>query len=380
MVVRKLCVLLTWPLLSCLPPEVAGVQPAAPAGEAAPAARGVLKAGDAAPSLAGAVWIQGDAFEKFEPGTIYVVDFWATWCRPCIQTIPHLSQLAQKFKDKKVRVLGVSIWENQQRRPVPAGAMETKVREFVKKQTNMKYAVAYAGDSGTIEENWMAAARRNSIPTAFVIGRDGKIVWYGHPSQGLETALDGLLAGTFDPAAEADRARELEEKMSRQQGLATLMQKAFTNGDYGKALQHCDEILALDNQLFAYAAVRRFSLLLIDIHDEQGAYDWAKRVLEQDYPDRAPVHAGFAEVVLRSSPNAEHLAWASEIAKRAEELTEGRDAGVLTVQARVRHAQGQRDEAIATLRRALAIAGNEIKPVIQTYLAEYEAQALQPAK
>ncbi|RZJ69739.1 TlpA disulfide reductase family protein [Flavobacterium sp.] len=54
-------------------------------------------------------------FSTFEPflnksdDTVYVVNFWATWCAPCIKELPFFEQLNQKYKDKKVKVLLVSL-------------------------------------------------------------------------------------------------------------------------------------------------------------------------------------------------------------------------------------------------------------------------------
>lgn len=50
------------------------------------------------------------AIQTFEKGKVYVVEFWATWCKPCIAAMPHLSALARKYKDK-VAVLGIDIYE-----------------------------------------------------------------------------------------------------------------------------------------------------------------------------------------------------------------------------------------------------------------------------
>lgn len=41
--------------------------------------------------------------------TCYVINFWATWCGPCVKEIPYFEQLNQKFKDKKVKVILVSL-------------------------------------------------------------------------------------------------------------------------------------------------------------------------------------------------------------------------------------------------------------------------------
>ena len=42
-------------------------------------------------------------------GKVVVLNFWATWCSPCVEEMPSLVQLQQRFKDKGVTVLGVSI-------------------------------------------------------------------------------------------------------------------------------------------------------------------------------------------------------------------------------------------------------------------------------
>ena len=64
------------------------LSPQAPAPQAAP-----LRPGDAAPALTIDKWVKGEPVEKFEKGRVYVVEFWATWCGPCIKGIPHLTEL-----------------------------------------------------------------------------------------------------------------------------------------------------------------------------------------------------------------------------------------------------------------------------------------------
>src|SRR5689334_13332915 len=77
-----------------------------------------LKVGDAAPPIKIAKWVKGkpDNMSKdgntytIKPGSIHVVEFWATWCGPCKVSIPHLTELAKKYKGK-VTFTGVSINE-----------------------------------------------------------------------------------------------------------------------------------------------------------------------------------------------------------------------------------------------------------------------------
>ena len=56
-----------------------------------------LKIGDQAPSLSALKWIKGAPIEKLKEGQVYVVEFGATWCKPCIAAIPHMSALNQKY-------------------------------------------------------------------------------------------------------------------------------------------------------------------------------------------------------------------------------------------------------------------------------------------
>ena len=67
-----------------------------------------LKVGDPAPALKATKWLQGTEVKSFEKGQVYVVEFWATWCGPCIVMMPHMSDLQQEYKGKAYvhRLLG----------------------------------------------------------------------------------------------------------------------------------------------------------------------------------------------------------------------------------------------------------------------------------
>jgi len=118
-----------------------------------------LTVGDSAPNMSVSKWVKGTPITSFEKGKIYVVEFWATWCGPCKVSIPHLTELANKYKDQ-VSFTGVSVWEDNQ----------SDVEPFV---TNMSDKMAYnvamdvvpandtRGSHGEMALSWMKAAGRN---------------------------------------------------------------------------------------------------------------------------------------------------------------------------------------------------------------------------
>jgi thiol-disulfide isomerase/thioredoxin len=140
-----------------------------------------LKLGDVAPEVSVKMINDkeyGKTFSLAEfKDKVIVLEFWATWCPPCRQTIPHLSKIQAKYKDKVV-VIGVS----GEDRPV--------VEKFFKAQKDMKYRVA-VDDEDKTAGIYMTGFGVNGIPHAFII-KEGKIIWHGHPmeiDQALEKAV-----------------------------------------------------------------------------------------------------------------------------------------------------------------------------------------------
>ena len=76
-------------------------------------ALGELNVGDAAPPLSIVEWVKGDEFDlaKDMKRQFHVVEFWATWCGPCIQAMPHLSALQAEYEGRGVTIIGINIRE-----------------------------------------------------------------------------------------------------------------------------------------------------------------------------------------------------------------------------------------------------------------------------
>jgi thiol-disulfide isomerase/thioredoxin len=165
-------------------------------------AQGAMAAalGDAAAPLAVAEWIKGEPviISEGKGDTIYVVEFWATWCPPCLVSIPHLTELQKKYKDKNVIFVSVTNEDPQ------------VVRPFVTARGDgMDYRIAIDKNNGT-SRGYMSAFGQNGIPMAFIVDKEGRVAWVGSPMAGLDEALEQVVAGTYDIEAVA-RESALEQ-------------------------------------------------------------------------------------------------------------------------------------------------------------------------
>jgi peroxiredoxin len=89
-------------------------------------------------------------------GNVIIIDFWATWCRPCILSIPIFNELYEKYKDKGVLILGIGLDE------------ERAIRQFVE-----RHKISYPVLIGTSEVSRKYGIR--AIPTTYVIDKKGKV-------------------------------------------------------------------------------------------------------------------------------------------------------------------------------------------------------------
>lgn len=133
--------------------------------------------GEDGPSLDGLTYVQGNPVQ-YSTGKVTVVEFWATWCPPCRSSIPHLDAAYKKYKSQGVNFVGIT------KEP------KSTIDPFI---SNMKDQFTYpvASDtSGTVSARFPI----EGIPAAFIIGKDGKVSWQGHPMNGLEHAIEKALS------------------------------------------------------------------------------------------------------------------------------------------------------------------------------------------
>ena len=141
-----------------------------------------LKVGDEAPEIAVDGWWQEKVPEKRSKGKVYVVDFWASWCPPCRESMPHLMQMQNKYGDYAT-FIGISTDDDQ-------AAAAQYLGDF---SQGMEMPIYFAMDADRQSwTSWATAAGRTTIPTTFIVNEENKIAWVGHPMQ-LEKALRNVL-------------------------------------------------------------------------------------------------------------------------------------------------------------------------------------------
>lgn len=104
-------------------------------------------------------------------GKTVILDFWATWCGPCIRAMPYLEGLYQQTKDQDVVVLGVCVWDTKE--AFDKWQVEPRVR------TTFPKAFDPAGrnpDNQNADSIAKLHFNVSGIPTMYVVDRDGKVV------------------------------------------------------------------------------------------------------------------------------------------------------------------------------------------------------------
>lgn len=277
--------------------------------------------GDSAVRLHIEQWVKGDPVNVLNDtdDTIYVVEFWATWCGPCRTSIPHLTELQKKYKDKVV-LIGVT--------DEPMETVEPYVTESGKK---MDYTVAI-DTSGRTQKDYMTAYRQNGIPTAFIVDAQKRIAWYGHPMGDLDKTLSMIIDGTYDV-----------EVQIRLMGVEQDIQDYYSLTKNGNT----DAARALGLEI-AEIAVGNASLL--------NQFAWM--ILTETEPENRDIELGM------------------DVAQAAYEATDGTNASVTDTYARAFFESGKLTEAIHYQKLAVQHADDSrMRSLLEEVLVEYTEKA-----
>lgn len=337
----------------------------------------ILTIGSKAPPLAIEHWYSGkkpnDAGTvSFEKGKIYVVEFWATWCPPCIASMPHLAELQEKYAGKGVRIISVSDED------------EEIVRKFLKQEapgssgvTFKKLTSAYTLTSDpdmSVSKDYMEAAGQGNIPTAFIVGRGGLVEWIGHPGE-MDEPLEEIVAGKWDREAFGKEFR-LNQQAS---GDMMLLQRTLQAGKFDdglKLIQRFKEKYGSKPDVVAQLEELRPSVVLMSGDDSK-----IRVMLQELLDNRAEPRMldgltwGVYEThASRKTLEKETLALALKVSqsalKRLGKNDNNEKASVLDTSAHLQSALGDDKAALKLQERAVELADEKVKADFEKFLEE----------
>lgn len=353
-----------------------------------------LMVGDAAPPISVDRWLAGErltvgAQVPREQQRVIVVEFWALWCGPCLANMPHLSRLQNDWGKDGLAIVGIT-------GPERNNAIDDVERYLSLNAERAAFSIGWDDQRATYRA-FMIAAGQKAIPCSFVIDRDGRLAWIGHPSK-LEAPLRAVLDDKWDLAAA--RAAYKRQLIARARGLDLLSEyrKAAQDKDWEQTVRLADRLVVLDAEQFAIWKANAFGSILIELRDPDRALAYAQAMLADDSPINKSeemlerlaslvadaVDAAGAPGAPAKPLNPEILDLGLHAADQAVELA-GFNMVTGRTLARVQWARGDKPVAIGTLKRLLQSEKSDfrrqvIEKMIQSWESSLPSPATEPGK
>jgi thiol-disulfide isomerase/thioredoxin len=343
-------------LMTAAVPAIAQEKSDKPA-EKAPAKATSLSVGDAAPALSIAKWIKGAPVTSFEKDKVYVVEFWATWCGPCIASMPHLSALQKEFKDK-VTIIGVTSQDKN------GNTLEKAEKMVADKGDTMGYTVAWDNEVAT-KTAFMRASGQSGIPCAFVIDKAGKVAYIGHPMF-LDMVLGKVVDGKWDVKAGNAEIEKVQKELS---GLGREAAE-----DPAAALKTFGELETKYPALVADLGTVKYDLL-VRTGDAPAAHKLGMQMVDGAIKEKNAMKLNeIAWSIVDPEANVKNkdLELALKAADEAVKLSP-KDAAILDTLARVYWVKGDKAKAIETETKAVENAPESQKDDLEATLKEYKS-------
>lgn len=232
------------------------------AGAVSAASAEKLKVGQPFPDFEGEDILTGQKFKLSEfRGKVVIVDFWATWCAPCVKEMPMLRKLYEQHREQGLEIIGVSL-----DRSIP------KARQFVERDEIRWRHIADG-------RYWNAVlARRFDIrrlPMTFVIARDGTLLHVDLRGEKLATAV--VQALTSDPSTTATAPTSAPATTEVAVAAGSPLEEALASAD-----KQAEDWLSLARGMAAnhnYALARRYYSRLIETFPDAPAAKTAQAEL-----------------------------------------------------------------------------------------------------
>lgn len=103
------------------------------------------------------------SFNQIKGENLTIIDFWATWCKPCVKSIPEFVKMDEEFEDDQVKFIGIS---------VDGPRNKAKVKPFIK-SLGVDYPILRDSDSSV-----MARLRVTAVPTMLIVNSENEILYF----------------------------------------------------------------------------------------------------------------------------------------------------------------------------------------------------------
>ncbi|NRA58626.1 MAG: redoxin family protein [Phycisphaerales bacterium] len=160
-----------------------------------------LGVGDRAPAFPVDHWIRPPHAMPFDGESIYLVEFWATWCGSCIAGFPDLAELQAEYADRGLVVIAATNADDW------GCTLESATAMAMDPARRMEFGVAFMDDN-RVYRAWASDAGKRGIPTAAVVDASGRLAHVGYERSAREV-VQAILAGTFDMDAAAERHHDV---------------------------------------------------------------------------------------------------------------------------------------------------------------------------
>ena len=199
-----------------------------------------LDIGSKAPAISIEHYIQDgngrfDPVTKFEDDKIYVIEFWATWCGPCISSMPEIADLQSRYRDKGLRIISITdetVDEVNQLLQRKHPAVDRTIAEITSLYT------LTADPDRSVHEDYFDAAGETGIPSAFIVGKTGVIEWIGHPFE-MKPVIEALLDDSWD----RDGFARQRATLRRLAEVAARVDRMVSSGETDQAIELVTKLL-----------------------------------------------------------------------------------------------------------------------------------------
>jgi len=337
-----------------------------------------LTIGSKAPAIDVEHWVQDGegAFKpvtKFKEGNVYIVEFWATWCGPCIASMPHIVETQAKYKDKGVQVVSIS---DEDLETVEEFLAKTVRGEDEKTYGDLTKSYCLTTDPDrSVYKSYMQAAGQNGIPTAFIVGKNGMVEWIGHPME-MDTPLEEVVAGKWD-------REKFALKMKAEKEVSIFMNKVvgkLRSGNEEEAMEMINEKIAssdsdeLKNQLRSM----KLSILMQTGGDEKEVIQTAREVLSGIKEPMSVNDLVWALYEMSVEGDLKDKKFLMELAGKAEKAATAaaKDQAwmILDTAGHLYYAAGDLDKAIEIQKKAVAAPGSDESEDVADFLKKLLAE------